>query len=208
MSVQIHTERLKAPVSFDELHALLGVILSERLAFVDFMTVFAGGLNRVDIMEQFGIGEAASSRVISQYKELRPDNLFYDRVERKNMILVKCFTPLISYESATAISMLSEGFSKGILMKEKLMDVTFISRPSQRLIEPLTLAELTRNIANKLVMHLNVISGGNSEKQVLLFGLVRSGDDWYFNGCSDYGAECIKLAKVGSIRTSFTNKLM
>jgi hypothetical protein len=52
--------------------------VEQRLRFIDFLLHRYGTLNRIAIMDFFGISEPCASRDIQQYIELVPDNAVYD----------------------------------------------------------------------------------------------------------------------------------
>ena len=50
----------------------------QRLAFIDFSLFFKGHLSRQDLLDKFEVGLSAASRDFTTYKELVPNNLYYD----------------------------------------------------------------------------------------------------------------------------------
>ena len=53
--------------------------VEQRLEFIEFRAFWEGGLNRSDIMDYFGVSVPQASKDLSQYQELAPENLRYDR---------------------------------------------------------------------------------------------------------------------------------
>ncbi|WP_347360078.1 hypothetical protein [Shewanella mangrovi] len=47
----------------------------QRLAFIDFCLQYFGQISRQDLITKFATGLAASTRDLSLYRELAPDNL-------------------------------------------------------------------------------------------------------------------------------------
>ena len=94
---------------------------AERFAYIDFVLKFLGGLNRSDLLEFFGIGDAAASKEISEYKKLRPTNVEYDRVLRKNGLLRDTFVSLLDLDAETALGMLANGFNKNKLYNRPML---------------------------------------------------------------------------------------
>ncbi len=95
---------------------------AERLAYIDFMLTYIGAINRSDLKDFFGIAEAAASKIISEYKSLRPCNVEYNRVLRANSLLRNTFKPLLVIESEIALGMLANGFNKNKLTESRLIN--------------------------------------------------------------------------------------
>ncbi len=53
--------------------------VERRLEFIEFRLYWEGGINRSDIMEQFGVSIPQASKDLSQYQKLVPDNMQYDK---------------------------------------------------------------------------------------------------------------------------------
>jgi hypothetical protein len=51
-----------------ETHSETSSSVRERLVFIDFRCTFLGELRRADLMQRFGIGSAAATRDIAQYR--------------------------------------------------------------------------------------------------------------------------------------------
>jgi WYL domain len=66
--------------------------VEQRLEFIEFQLFWEGGLNRADITRFFGISVPQASKDLSQYQELAPNNVVYDRSE-KRYFAAKNFTP-------------------------------------------------------------------------------------------------------------------
>src|ERR1700722_13797818 len=57
--------------------------VEKRLEFIEFRLFWEGGINRVDIMEQFGVSVPQASKDLSLYEEKAPGNLQYDRRQKR-----------------------------------------------------------------------------------------------------------------------------
>lgn len=57
--------------------------VEKRLEFIDFRLFWEGGINRADIMDQFGISVPQASKDLSLYEERAPGNLAYDKSEKR-----------------------------------------------------------------------------------------------------------------------------
>lgn len=66
--------------------------VEQRLEFIEFRLFWEGGLNRADITRYFGVSVPQASKDLSQYQVLAPDNIVYDRSE-KRYFASKNFTP-------------------------------------------------------------------------------------------------------------------
>ena len=50
---------------------------------LNFAFYWEGGINRADIMEQFGVSVPQASKDLSLYEEKAPGNLVYDKSEKR-----------------------------------------------------------------------------------------------------------------------------
>lgn len=53
--------------------------VEQRLEFIEFRLFWEGGINRADITKIFGVSVPQASKDLSQYQEIAPDNIRYDR---------------------------------------------------------------------------------------------------------------------------------
>ncbi|MBK8909271.1 MAG: WYL domain-containing protein [Rhodospirillales bacterium] len=53
--------------------------VERRMEFIDFRLCWEGGINRGDLMRQFGVSVQQASADMARYQELAPANLIYDR---------------------------------------------------------------------------------------------------------------------------------
>ena len=67
--------------------------VEQRLEFIEFRLFWEGGINRADITGFFGVSVPQASKDLSQYQELAPHNLRYDRSE-KRYFAAPTFKPL------------------------------------------------------------------------------------------------------------------
>ncbi len=66
--------------------------VEQRLEFIEFRLFWEGGLNRADITRYFGVSVPQASKDLSQYQALAPDNIVYDRSEKRYFASMN-FTP-------------------------------------------------------------------------------------------------------------------
>ena len=57
--------------------------VERRLEFIEFRLFWQGAINRVDITGFFGVSVPQASKDLSQYQELAPGNLEYDKSEKR-----------------------------------------------------------------------------------------------------------------------------
>lgn len=57
-----------------------------RLQFIDFRLFFTGVVRRADLMERFGIAEAAASKDLAAYRDAVPDAVTYDAAQKAYFI--------------------------------------------------------------------------------------------------------------------------
>lgn len=57
--------------------------VERRLEFVEFRLFWEGGVNRSDIVEEFGVSVPQASKDIALYQEHAPENIVYDRSEKR-----------------------------------------------------------------------------------------------------------------------------
>ncbi len=57
--------------------------VEQRLEFIEFRLFWEGGVNRSDITGFFGVSVPQASKDLSQYQEIAPENVRYDRSEKR-----------------------------------------------------------------------------------------------------------------------------
>jgi len=57
--------------------------VERRLEFIEFRLYWEGGINRADITNFFGVSVPQASKDLSQYQELAPGNIEYDKSEKR-----------------------------------------------------------------------------------------------------------------------------
>jgi predicted DNA-binding transcriptional regulator YafY len=67
--------------------------VEKRLEFIEFRLFWEGGINRAEIMEQFGVSVPQASKDLSLYEEKAPGNLVYDK-RRKRYLAAPGFKPV------------------------------------------------------------------------------------------------------------------
>lgn len=63
--------------------------VERRLEFIEFRLYWEGGINRADITEYFGVSVPQASKDLSQYQELAPGNMEYDKSGKRYFATAK-----------------------------------------------------------------------------------------------------------------------
>ena len=80
--------------------------VEKRLKFIEFRLFWEGGINRADIVDQFGVSVPQASKDLTLYEEKAPGNLIYDKSAKR-------------YPSLT--------FDEAIVKNLKVMDATALA---------------------------------------------------------------------------------
>ena len=75
--------------------------VARRFEFLEWRVYWIGRINRKDIEDQFGVSTQQASVDINTYKEIAPDNIYYDSTE-KAYIQLPSFEPKFLLESVSA----------------------------------------------------------------------------------------------------------
>lgn len=157
----------------------IGQPQQERLFHIDFKLRFLGTINRNDLVNRFGIKEAAATRDIALYKELAPNNITYD-TKAKTYIGTEQFLPLFKYQGSQALSALCYGLGDDHVASSGSLITT--ESPTQLNFPNLdVLAEITRAIHQKkaLVIDYRSLSSGLTQREMVPFALVDNGLRWH-----------------------------
>ncbi|QYJ89676.1 WYL domain-containing protein [Shewanella halotolerans] len=156
-------------------------VINERLAYVDFKLRFTGHISRADLGETFGIAEAAASRVLKEYGEIRPDN----KTQKANTIIRENFSPLISIDGDTALGMLANGFNKNKLTNNTIIPYVKIGAIPHQL-NASDVAMITRAISGGYAItckYLSENSDNHGERTILPLAIMYDGTQWMYRGC-------------------------
>lgn len=83
--------------------------VEQRLEFIEFQLFWENGVNRADITERFGLSVPQASKDLSQYQELAPENVWYDKSDKKYRA-TETFRPIFPEpDSAGYLAQLSRG---------------------------------------------------------------------------------------------------
>jgi hypothetical protein len=92
--------------------------VEKRLEFIEFRLLWEGGINRADIMKEFGVSVPQASKDLSLYEETAPGNLVYDRRE-KRYIPSSGFTPIFLKPDADRYLMQLQSISDRVVNSEE-----------------------------------------------------------------------------------------
>ncbi len=151
----------------------------ERLTFIDFRLYFLGDLSRTDLVQRFGIKEAAATRDITQYRELAPQNLNYDP-RAKQYRVTPTFQPLFEYSPQRVLAALTQGLGddavhcvSGYVASESPI---LLSRPQVDVLSHICRAIHLRKAARISYYSLN---SGQQQRDIVPFALVSNGLRWH-----------------------------
>ena len=151
----------------------------ERLFYIEVKAFFCGDLTRADIERRFGVKPAASSRDLSTYRRLAPNNLNYDAGQRK-YATTDSFSPLFEHSAERVLTWLKAGFGDSVDQKLKR---TVPCESASNLVSPdiEILAILTRAIAGRRQVKVNYLSltSGASSKILCPLALADTGLRWH-----------------------------
>lgn len=154
----------------------------ERLAFIEFRLLFLGSATRPDLVHRFGISESAASRDFALYRQLAPDNLFYDR-SRAVYLPGEDFVPVFDYLPAQVLTALAEGFGDDFVATPgNWLPAELPSRPRAPSLEVLIPLSRALYTGQALRMTYRSLSSGQGEKTIIPLALVDNGLRWHVRG--------------------------
>ena len=131
--------------------------VEQRLEFIEFHLYWEGGVNRADIREYFGVSVPQASKDLSQYQELAPENIWYDRSEKRYRA-GESFEPRFLKPDAGRYLMQLRSLADGALAREEswLADVPdFDALPMpRRNVEPEILRTVLERIRNQQALEI------------------------------------------------------
>jgi hypothetical protein len=151
----------------------------ERLASLEMRVFFTGELRRSEIEARFGIKPAASSRDLTAYRDLAPNNLDYDAAARCYRPTAE-FTPLFELQTERVLAWLQQGFGDGLGVK--LKQVAPCEGPGNLgKLDLLTLGAVTRALCAKRALRINYLSlqSGPMRREIVPVALADDGLRWH-----------------------------
>lgn len=177
----------------------------ERLNYLEFRAFFTGQISRADLIQRFGISEAAATRDLAIYREEAVGNLEFDTVSKIYRI-AKTFSLyyLKSVESNQLLRALVHGIGNDFgTAPESIIPCELPSRqhaPSADI-----LAAVSQAICQKKVLRIEYLSdsGNHGPREIVPFNLAGTGLKWMVRAfCRRKGIFChfilnrIKSAEV------------
>ena len=157
---------------------------AERLAYIDLCIRYLGSISRAEIMAEFKVAQAAASKDLALYRELKPDNCCIDTATKRTVILADSYTPLIRIGVHTALNLIQYGFTRSELMQKRPMlpidEVDPLYQP-ERLKEE-QVAAVTRAIKGQCAIRCSYGSKSGDHRERILFpsALFVDRKNWYF----------------------------
>lgn len=152
-----------------------------RLNFIDFRLFFTGQISRNDLIDRFGIKEAAATRDLTQYRELAPNNLEYSAVS-KVYLASSHFTPLYIDHSKSRQILQALAYGIGDDFASLNKSVVPCEIPTQLNIPNVEiLAYISRAIFQKRSIEITYLSqsSGKTKRLIAPFALVDNGLRWH-----------------------------
>jgi hypothetical protein len=129
----------------------------QRLEFIEFRLFWEGGVNRSDLIEQFGISVPQASNDLTAYRELAPENVTYD-LSGKRYVLAPSFRPKFLNPNPDRYLAQLKAMSDGILdigdtWLSRQPDTGVFPVPTRR-IDPAVLRAVVAAIRTRCAVHV------------------------------------------------------
>lgn len=182
---------------------------NERLRYVDLRLRFLGSVRRQDVVSRFGLGTAAATRDMAEYKDLAPENMVYQATD-KSYRRGEHFGPLFTWVTPEEVlDFLSQALGHGTAFE--LAPLLPVETPVVKSrVENDILAVITLAIKSKTAVTIEYISteAGRTVREILPHSLTESGDRWHVRAYDrkrddfgDFVLGCIRRAdpKLGPV---------
>ncbi|BFT29957.1 YafY family protein [Alteromonas sp. D210916BOD_24] len=151
----------------------------QRLAYIDFCLLFKGAIHRQDLINRFEVGLSAGSRDFTLYKELAPDNLYYDPRE-KRYFQTEGFSPLFEHDAKRTLVKLANDISDGF---DAIGDLHFPVESASSLNTPdiFVVAKVVQAIVNNKAMSViyTSLTSGSGARELVPHSIVDNGQRWH-----------------------------
>lgn len=151
----------------------------ERLCHIDFRVNYLGSVGRFDLMNRFGIKEAAATRDLSEYRRLASENLVFDGPSKK-YLRADSFSPLFEFTPSQVLTALSQGLGEDFIGNHK--PYIYCEIPAQLNVPSLeVLSVLSRAIHQNRVVRVTYrsVSSGTTVREIIPFALADNGLRWH-----------------------------
>lgn len=153
---------------------------TQRLNFIEFRVLFSGQISRADLMNRFGISEAAATRDLCRYRELAPANLDFDKSQKIYRIGERFDRHLLKeVESRQLLRALIQGVGDDFGISAGSMVACEIPAQMQ-VLDAETLAAVSRAIYQGCVLRIEYFSksGNHGLREIVPFSLASTGLKW------------------------------
>lgn len=179
--------------------------IDDRLEYIEWLLKMKGWFSRIDLMNKFGIKEAAASRDIRMYKNMTADNFYFNQSVKRYEVNIENFKPIFNISGDMLFSKLTDlDESRSLGAKETLIETIPTLTKSNT-----EIADLTRAILNNNIININYYSmtSGQSDKKVAPHAMFNNDLKTYFR-CYDFTHSKFLDLVVGRIITiSGTNDI-
>lgn len=150
--------------------------VESRLEHIEFVLLFRGSISRQDLINAFGIGEAAATRDFRQYNETCPGNMSLNSVTKRWEIDIDTFKPCFEHRVQSVLSKLRGPKYSDLLNLNFTTGAPRLSLPNIEV-----LASITRAIANKKAIHARYMhaSGDSKTIEIIPHSLIDNGVRWH-----------------------------
>lgn len=118
----------------------------QRLEFIEFRLFWEGGVNRSDLIEQFGVSVPQASNDLTAYRELAPENVDYD-LSAKRYVPRPSFQPKFLNPNPDRYLAQLKAMSDGILE----IDDTWLSRQPDTGVFPVPTRRIDATVLRRVV---------------------------------------------------------
>lgn len=153
----------------------------ERLNFIDFRVFITGQIGRNDLMNRFGIKEAAATRDLASYQKEAPGNIDYDAAQKVYLMTDNYARHFIKdVEAKRLLLALVHGMGDGFAaLAAPVIPCELPVRLNVPHIE--IFGAVSRAIFNKKALKINYVSSGsgNTSRTIIPFSLAGNGLRWH-----------------------------
>ncbi|MBF0614660.1 MAG: WYL domain-containing protein [Magnetococcales bacterium] len=157
----------------------LSQIQRERLFYLEFRAFFLGAVNRYDIVNRFGVKDAAGTRDIRLYRDLAPGNIEYEYRVRSYLPTAQ-FKPLFSFDVPQAMVALTRGLGDDFVGSGRPLIPcempTHLNTPDIDVLAAMTRAIYLRRA---VTLTYRSLSSGVTHKEIVPYALVDNGLRWH-----------------------------
>lgn len=153
----------------------------ERLNYIDFKVFFTGQVGRGDLIERFGIKEAAATRDLQSYQKYAPQNIVYDHVRKVYLMAEgykRCF--IQAYDAKKLLVALIHGMGDDFSPQQE--SLVPCELPTRLYVPNIDIfAALSRALSNKYPVRIKYFStNSNAGSRVIIpYAFAGNGLRWH-----------------------------